>query len=1007
MSKTRLITAVATTLAVVAGLSVSSARQAPGGASSRPLDPGVTAVQLMLGIGDAKPQDWSGRVRVDRGAVVAVEGVRFREGDEITGADSWKAQSCLVRRAAAKKAAARPKAAMKKADAQRPTGPGTFGPAVSPNAVVVSLKDAAGATLSVETAQGNFEVAVDRLADGSTASLLNGRASAQRVFPHAPLVEGPLQQDFPAAVADGGNGAWVVYVEHLPFGPDTLPAFTERPKQFAEFRPQGGGDRVRLVHSRPGQSETPFDLTEGNRDVWHPAIARAGDGSLVVAWTEKHGDDWDIFARRLDGNTHAVIAEGWLVERKGTDAEVVLATARDGAVWAAWQAWDGKQSDILLAPIDKGGKLASEPVNVSETPANEWAPSIAADNAGRVHVAFDSYASGNYDVILRSRQADGALAPAVKVASTTAYEARPTIAADPTGRVWVAYEERTSNWGKDAVNLIQGPGSSLYREAKVVVACVDGGRVLAAADPVEHAPDSIRPMNSFPRIAVDRDGRPWLTFRHRQEGIWGNNAVMVVGAVWIEYATSLSASGWSPPRPLTRSDSTLDVRPALVQPQGTPMLAFYSTDGRLRRERLSSPDRARRYNTNQGSMPETFNVDLEVSALVAPTGPYEAPRLGEGRSAANPAPDVHPQEADNLSRIRTYRVEAAGKTLRLLRGEFHRHSEVSADGGADGALEDLWRYAIDAAGLEWIGDGDHDNGGGKEYTWWLVQKTTDLYTHSPAFTPMYCYERSNAYPHGHRNVMFAQRGVRTLPRLVGPRGVEDADTLMLYDYLKEHNGICASHTSATGMGTDWRDTNPQFEPMVEIYQGHRQSYEYLGAPRGARRRDESIGGWQPLGMVWNALALQYRIGFQASSDHISTHISYAVVLAEDTTREAILDAFRKRHCYAATDNIIMDIRSGEHLMGDEFRSDGPVKLQVRIEGTRPIARVDIIKDFRYAYSTEPKSQRVSFQWTDDETGRPAGLSWYYVRAIQDDGQVAWASPLWVHLPATAPAGEGH
>ena len=34
---------------------------------------------------------------------------------------------------------------------------------------------------------------------------------------------------------------------------------------------------------------------------------------------------------------------------------------------------------------------------------------------------------------------------------------------------------------------------------------------------------------------------------------------------------------------------------------------------------------------------------------------------------------------------------------------------------------------------------------------------------------MFTYERSVAYPHGHRNVMFDHRGVRTLPRLVGRR----------------------------------------------------------------------------------------------------------------------------------------------------------------------------------------------------------------------------------------------
>src|SRR5581483_11939282 len=290
--------------------------------------------------------------------------------------------------------------------------------------------------------------------------------------------------------------------------------------------------------------------------------------------------------------------------------------------------------------------------------------------------------------------------------------------------------------------------------------------------------------------------------------------------------------------------------------------------------------------------------------------------------------------------------------------------ELSQDGGSDGALEDMWRYGIDAARFDWMGNNDHDNGGGKEYTWWLVQKTCDLYQ-NPGFATMFTYERSVAYPNGHRNVMFARRGIRTLPRLINEQGqVSDEDTKMLYDHLKELDGICASHTSGTGMGTDWRDNDGKVEPIVEIYQGHRNSYEHLGAPRVAREPSEAIGGWRPLGMVWNALAMQYKLGFQASSDHISTHISYAVALAEDATRPAILDAFRRRHCYAATDNIIMDVRSGDHLMGDEFPADGPVRLEVSIHGTRPLARVDIIKDFRYVYSTEPKAPKVSFRWTD-------------------------------------------
>ena len=229
---------------------------------------------------------------------------------------------------------------------------------------------------------------------------------------------------------------------------------------------------------------------------------------------------------------------------------------------------------------------------------------------------------------------------------------------------------------------------------------------------------------------------------------------------------------------------------------------------------------------------------------------------------------------------------------------------------------------------------------------------------------------------------------------------------MLYDYLKAHDGICASHTSATGMGTDWRDVNPQFEPFVEIFQGHRNSYEHYGRPGSPGRPAESIGGWRPMGMVWNALAMQYRFGFQASSDHISTHISYAVAIAEDATPRGdprrlqpapLLRRHRQHH---------LDVRSGEHIMGDEFDADGPVRLKVLVHGTRPIARVDVIKDFVYVLLD--RAQGPARRVPVDRRGEaaPPGLSWYYVRAIQDDGELAWGSPIWVNFRRAGNAAGG-
>ena len=71
---------------------------------------------------------------------------------------------------------------------------------------------------------------------------------------------------------------------------------------------------------------------------------------------------------------------------------------------------------------------------------------------------------------------------------------------------------------------------------------------------------------------------------------------------------------------------------------------------------------------------------------------------------------------------------------------------------------------------------------------------------------------------------------------------------------------------------------------------------------------ESIGGWRPKGFVNLALLKGYRLAFQSSSDHISTHLSYCNVYVTEPTRQGIVEAIKKRRVYGATDNIIADVR---------------------------------------------------------------------------------------------------
>ena len=135
---------------------------------------------------------------------------------------------------------------------------------------------------------------------------------------------------------------------------------------------------------------------------------------------------------------------------------------------------------------------------------------------------------------------------------------------------------------------------------------------------------------------------------------------------------------------------------------------------------------------------------------------------------------------------------------------------------------------------------------------------------------------------------------------------------------------------------------------------------------------------------------------QASSDHIATHDSYACMLVDGDrppTREDILDAMRARHAYAATDNIIVDVRIGDHMMGDVFDSREIPVLKVRVQGTGPISRIEVIKNNTFVHTARPEASQASFEYRDADI-KP-GESYYYVRVEQAAGQLAWSSPIWV------------
>ena len=224
---------------------------------SRTLDPNLFVIRLVLGVGDDTTRSWNGDVKLDQGEVAGLEGWRFRKGDELTGPRSWRAQSRLIRSGPVVR---------QLPAAVRDSGPSTFGAAVTPNGVLVSLKAPLEAVLSVTTDQAKFDVRLAELADGSIHRFLNGRVEAQRVPPSIPLVNGPTEDDFPAAVAEGQGNIWVAYVAHKHRGPEVSEALAVQPRNFRQFVPEGGGDQVLLVRfARGGPANRGRSAGRGSR----------------------------------------------------------------------------------------------------------------------------------------------------------------------------------------------------------------------------------------------------------------------------------------------------------------------------------------------------------------------------------------------------------------------------------------------------------------------------------------------------------------------------------------------------------------------------------------------------------------------------------------------------------------------------------------------------------------------------------------------------------------------
>lgn len=910
---------------------------------------------IVVGLKDSEPKKWEGKVGVTGAEIADIYGWRFSQADSVDSSGKFQFQTKMG-------------PLENQLLSGTPYGQSDWNDLrirrLIPEGFVVRLKGSESAHVKFDAAAGSFDFRTEQVAYGKGLDVLDGNGHVERLPVEQKTSDDGKVDDYPAlAVAPDGTRwtAWLAY--------------------------DNAADRVMLN----GGGKT-FALT-GPGDFHAPALAVDGKGRPWAAWSQNDGGTFNLYVSSFLGglqravtppfNPNASVPAVFGPAKWSTPEKVSASTGNN--IWPrlvsdggdnlalVWQGFRQGRS-VILARRWKNGAWDAE-AQISDSTGNSWMPS-AAFGGGKLWISWDSYVTGAYQVYARAYGE-----PVQRITRGENFSVRSSIVVTPSGVPVVAWEESDALWGKDFAFLFDQRGTPIYKNRRLRVAYLEGANWREIAAPVSNAaPADIRRFIQQPELATDGAGRLYLAFRCRSSAAtaridyWANNGR------WETFVTWLDGDRWAPAIRMPHSVGRNSMRAALVLRNGLAHVAW--------------PTDNRKWPGNVYAGLDIYTTALAASAPPAPLRDGK-PIVAAPVLVTNP----HPNETEDTHRIRVYRYKLNGKEYRILRGDLHRHTELSGDGAGDGQLDDLYRYTLDAAAMDYAHVGDHQMGNDEEYSWWMTQKSNDLYNIPQRFVVLYGYERSVWWPNGHRNVVWAERGKPVL-KIGKAEAKGDANSgPIIYPYLKDTNGICTSHSSATEQGTDWRDNNPELEPIVEIYQGFETNYEAEGAPRAWKQGMKAVHqGQRPAGYVWNAWAKGFKLGVQSSSDHVSTHDSYACILAENFTRQGLVNAMRKRHTYAATDSIVLDYRistsdGGQFLMGDISSTKSAPKLLVKVQGTAPIKEIQVIKNNTYIHKVTPNQKDASFEYIDRAIA--PGESYYYVRVEQTDGNLAWSSPIWV------------
>src|SRR5580658_3640173 len=587
--------------------------------------PDAITVRVVFGYRRTAVKTYDGSLRVTGGMLRGIEPWRFLQDDAIAGPNSWKLQ---IRRVTFEN----------QPDAPQSMAAGPFPQNIVPAGIFVTV-DSTASSIDFQTSQGSFSVRVADLLYGRELWFLDRDVQVARV----PTVlrispKNAEEHDFPSIAVTHSGEVWTAWQ-----------AYADR------------GDHVYVRRERGD----PVRLTTDKGDIFRTSIAEDPEGRIHVVWSERFGEAWNLYERVFDGRDWSARAQ---LTRTDVPNIYHRLIAGRGGLDLIWIGHEGGESYLYLASYTRSTGW-SQPQRIGGP--SVWNPDAAFDGEGNLHTAWDSYRDGNYDIFYRRIGADGTPDPVEQVTKSPGFDAHPSLAVDGQGRPWLAWDQSGANWGKDWSHDDQNRSTVLYKDRSIRVLVKDSGVWKEGPDLAAAVPDRLQRYWQLPHLAADGTGRIWALFQIRTSAILQRIDYWAAAGSWDLYLTSIDNGVWQPAAMVPNSGGRNEA-PFQIAPAAHSVWMTWAADGR-------EPGKSSA-NYQAGTMVH-YDVFAAQASAPAPAG---SPVLANYTDRGGTPQVMHPHEREDVRRIRAYRMRVGGIEYRLLRGDFHRHTDISNDGAGDG-----------------------------------------------------------------------------------------------------------------------------------------------------------------------------------------------------------------------------------------------------------------------------------------------------------------------------------